>query len=456
MPYNIKTVVLASALLCAITAIAQPKLPDHVFYQKLANGLEVLVLEDHTIPFSTIQIACKNGSFTEDSAYNGLSHLYEHMFFKSNKEYKSTDAYMAAISNLNINFNGTTREENVLYYFTLPQENTIKGLEFMNAAIRYPSFKKADMLKENEVVDAEFQRNESNPYFVLIDTLDHMLWGTNYSRKNVGGSHQVILGATPEKMETIKNKFYYPNNCLLIVAGDVDHTLIFPKTERIFGSWKSAGFDPLQKYPVPEIAPLNQSSFATIASAVAQAPLLILRWQGPDMRNDMPGTYAADVFSFIVNQRRSALTQTLQESGLANNVSVSYLSQKYVGPITFMVSPNPNKIKECYQAMLQQINLWDDDSYITDKQLERAKKALDIDQVLEREEVATYAQLLAFWWASASIDYYTNYRDNLNKVTRQDLKDYVRKYIKNKPYCAGLIVPKNSNLTADPNLYFTK
>jgi len=450
-----KTLLICFANLLFATAFAQPKLPDHVFYQKLANGLEVLVLEDHTIPFSTIEIACKNGSFTEDKDYNGLSHLYEHMFFKSNKEYRSQEAYMQAIDDLDMSFNGRTQEENVIYYFTLPKENTAKGLEFMNAAIRYPSFKKSDMVKENPIVDAEFQRHESSPYYVLIDTLNHLLWGDNYSRKNIIGNHDIILSATPEKMEVIKNKFYYPNNCLLIIAGDVDHTEMLPAAERIFGSWPASKFDPATKYPVPEFAPLQKNKMAVIESPLAASPLLILRWQGPDMRNDIKATYTADVFSYILNQRLSKLSKALQETGLATDVIINYYSQKYVGPITFSVSPNPGKIKECYQAMQKEMAQWDDDSYITDKQIERAKKILYISQVEEREEVETYVHLLSFWWACASIEYYTFYRDNLNKVTRQDIKEYVQKYIKGKPYCAGLMVPQGANFSTDPNFYFS-
>lgn len=363
---------------------------------------------------------------------------------------------MIAMDKLDMTYNGRTQEENVTYYFTLPKENTIKGLEFMNSAIRYPLFKKEDMLQENPIVDAEFQRHESSPYYVLIDTINHLLWGKNYSRKNIIGNHQVILSATPEKMETIKNKFYYPNNCLLIVAGDVDHTNIFPQVERIFGSWKSSGFDIEKRYPVPEIEPLNNNKLVVLESQLAQSPLLILRWHGPDMRNDIKATYTADVFSYILNQRMSRLTQTLQETGLANNIQINYYSQKFVGPITFSVSPNPSRIKECYQAMQKEIEQWDDDSYITDKQLERAKRILYITQVEDREEVERYVHLLSFWWACASTEYYTFYKENLDKVTRQDIKDYVRKYIKGKPFCAGLIIPRGSNLSTDPNYYFSK
>jgi zinc protease len=446
----------AFACLLFVNAFAQPKVPEHVFYQKLPNGLEVMVLEDHTIPFTTIEIACKNGSFTEDNEYNGLSHLYEHMFFKSNKEYKSQEDFLKATDKLDMVFNGETREEVVTYYCTVPKQNTVKGLEFMNTAIRYPRFKKADMLDENPIVDAEFQRQESSPYYVLIDTLNHLLWGNNYSRKNIIGNHQVILSATPEKMEIIKNKFYYPNNCLLIVAGDVDHTELFAKIENIYGSWKSSTFDIEKTYPIPEFEPLKTNSRAVISSELADAPLLILRWQGPDMRNDIQGTYTADVFSYILNQRRSKLTQALQETGLANDIQINYYSQKYVGPITFSVSPNPGKIKECYQAMMKEIELWDKDDYITDQQLERAKKILYISQVEEREEVERYVHLLSFWWACATTDYYTFYRENMAKVTRSDIKKYVQTYIKGKFFCTGLIIPKGSNLPTNPDFYFSK
>ena len=451
-----KILLQAFVFLLFLKSFSQPKVPDHVFYQKLENGLEVMVLEDHTIPFSTIQIACKNGSFTEDNEYNGLSHLYEHMFFKSNKEYKSQEDFLKATDKLDMSYNGQTLEENVTYYFTLPKQNTVKGLEFMNAAIRYPKFKKSDMLAENPIVDAEFQRHESSPYFVLIDTINHLLWGNNYSRKNIIGNHDVILSATPEKMEIIKNKFYYPNNCLLIVAGDVEHTEIFSKVEKIYGSWKSSTFDPAKEFPIPEIEPLKKNSHVVIESTLAESPLLIIRWQGPDMRNDIQGTYTADVFSYILNQRRSKLTQALQETGLANDIQINYYSQKYVGPITFSVSPNPDKIKECYQAMQKEIEQWDNDNYISDKQLERAKKILYITQVEEREEVERYVHLISFWWACASTDYYTFYRENMDKVTPVDIKNYVRKYIKGRFSCTGLIIPKGSNLSTDPNFYFSK
>ena len=64
-----------------------------MFLRKLPNGLEVLVIEDNSVPLATVMITCKNGSFTETPKFNGLSHLYEHMFFKADKDYPTPNRF---------------------------------------------------------------------------------------------------------------------------------------------------------------------------------------------------------------------------------------------------------------------------------------------------------------------------------------------------------------------------
>ena len=71
-------------VLCAgisIASWAQPRLPKDYYWQKFDNGLEVVVIENHKVPLATIEIAVKNGAYTEGPEYSGLSHLFEHMFF---------------------------------------------------------------------------------------------------------------------------------------------------------------------------------------------------------------------------------------------------------------------------------------------------------------------------------------------------------------------------------------
>ncbi len=441
-------------VMSCISVFSQKKIADNMYFKKLPNGLEILVVTDNTVPLATIEMACRNGSFTESDDYNGLSHLYEHLFFKANKDYPNFESFTKRSNELEITSNANTREEVVNYYFTLPSANLKPGLKFMNSAIRYPIFIKEDMAMENEIVNAEFTRQESSPIFPLIDADKKHMWGDNYSRKNVIGNHDVILSATPSKMDSIKNKYYWPNNSVLVIAGDVNVNEAFKSAEEIFGSWKASPFDPFKKWPIPEFKPLTKNDYYIIESTTMPVPYMLFSWHGPDTRNDIPATYAADVFSFIVNQNGSKLKKALINSGLAQEASVNYYTQKYTGPISFMVSPNPAKIKECYEEVLKQIALWDEDDYLSEVQIERAKRLLSISQVERREVTPDYAHLLSFWWASASVDYYTHYEENLNKITRADLLNYVRKYIKGKPFCAGMIINKNSVDAVKPQEFF--
>jgi zinc protease len=437
-----KTVVFLAALIVSLVMTAQNNLPSNMFLTKLGNGLEVLVLEDNSVPLATVEIAVKNGSFTEDPEYNGLSHLFEHMFFKANKDIPSQEKYLDRIHELGIVFNGTTNTERVNYFFTLGSREVNEGMKFLNSAIRYPLFLKEEMKKENPVVDGEFQRTESSPFWPLQDKYNHKMWGRYYSRKNIIGDHNVILNCTPEKMQTIKDKYYYPNNSLLVVAGAVNHESIFKQAQDIFGDWKPGGFDSFRKWPIPEFDPLNPADSLNfvVTSPNAQVPVLQMGWFGPDTRNDVKNTVVADVFSYILSQKTSKFQKALVESGYALDAGISYYTQKYVGPISIFMVPNPAKFKESFKALQQQTDLFDTDDYFTDEQIETAKLKLANQDKYSREVTSDYTHTLSFWWCTASLDYYFNYINEINKVTRQDLKNYVDKYIKGKPCVKGLLL----------------
>jgi len=434
--------------------LAAQQLSDNMFLKKLPNGLDVLVIEDNTVPLATIMITSKNGAYTETPQFNGLSHLYEHMFFKANKDYANQEEFMDRVSELGMEFNGSTSYENVNYYFTLPKYNLKDGLKFMNSAIRFPKFDADEMARENVVVDNEFQRHESGPGFALNNAMEHHLWGDLYSRKNPVGDHNVIRSATPAMMDSIKNKYYYPNNCLLTVAGDVKHDDIFKQTEAIYGSWQPSGFDPFKKWPIPEFKPLTKTDYFIVESALAKVPMIEIDWLGPDTRNDIPATYAADVFSYILDQNASKLNRALVQSGLASNISIGYLTLQHVGPITLSIIPNPDKIKECMAEVKRQVAQWDADDYLTDEQIETAKVKLEVKKAREEEVTTDFVQVISFWWSAASLDYFTGYAPALQKVKKADLQTYVRKYIKNKPYAAGLLIDPELKAKIKPEEFF--
>jgi zinc protease len=199
---------------------------------------------------------------------------------------------------------------------------------------------------------------------------------------------------------------------------------------------------------------LQKTDYFIVQSENAKVPMIMINWMGPDTRNDIKATYAADVFSYILSQNSSKLSQALTESGLALQVGFNYSTQKHVGPVTLTVIPNPAKVKECFEEVKKQISMMDRDDYFTDAQLATAKRQLEISDVRGKEITSDYVHIVSFWWCSATLDYYFNYIDNLKKVSKADIQQYVRKYIKDKPYAAGLLVSPQMKQQLHPEAFF--
>ncbi len=435
------------ALLTVYSGIAyanndgKSKLPSNFFLKTLDNGLEILVIEDPSVPLATIEFCVRNGAYTEAPEYDGLSHLYEHMFFKANEDYPSQEAFMDRIAELGAVFNGTTSVARVNYYITLGSSNVIDGLEFMNSAIQKPLFLKEEMEKENLVVDGEFERNEANPFFFLRDEMDRQLWGDLYSRKNTIGDHDIIKTATPEKMYEIQKKYYHPNNTLIAVAGDVDHKKIFGEVERIMGSWENSGFDPHEKYPIPEFTPLKASSNFVVENANTRVPIFMRCWHGPDTRGEARKfTYVADLFSKMLAQKTSKFQQNLVDNGLALQVNEYYYTNLITGPINIIMVPNPANVEEALKALDAEIAKWNDPDYFTEEQLETAKKLIAIDESYSKEKTSEFVHTCTFWWGTADIDYAVNYVDAVKQVSLKDIQEYVNTYIIDKPNRTGILV----------------
>ncbi|HTK37727.1 MAG TPA: pitrilysin family protein [Pyrinomonadaceae bacterium] len=459
--------------------------PVPVFNKTLSNGLEVIVYPDSGVPLVTVELAVRNGSFTEPPELNGLSHLYEHMFFKTNEavrllqcEYLASSGgsnpvcgdalrlkpkigdvkYLNNIDSLGITFNGTTREEVVDYYFTTTSPYLSTAMRVINDSVRYPLFDETEFEQEKKVVIGEIDRNESNPYFYLNREMMDKLFYKYPTRKNPLGTRESVESATTDKMRMIESRYYVPNNSALVVAGDVKPEEVFQKAEELMGSWERRPEDPFKEFPLVEHPPLPKSSAVVIEKNTGedqqsneQNVFIQLGWQGPSIGKDDKSTYAADVFSYILTQPDSRFQRKLVDSGLASAVSIGYYTQRNVGPITIFLITTPDKAKAALKALYEEIAQFGSPNYFTNEELESSKTTLEANDLYDREKPSEYAHTLSFWWSSTGIDYFRGYQKNLNATSHADVDAYVNKYIIGKPHVGIAILSpdakKQANLT---------
>ena len=421
-------------------ALAQADLP--IRDTTLANGLQVIVVENHAVPLVTVELDVKNGGYTQTPEYEGLAHLYEHMFFKANRTIPSQERYLQRLRQLGASWNGTTSEERVNYFITVGVDSIRPAMQFMEDAIRYPLFLQDELVHERPVVTGEFDRAEANPYFHLDRGIDTLLWTpAYYSRKNVIGDRRMILGTPQEKMREIQNRYYVPNNTALILAGDVTPADGFRRAVEVFGDWPRGG-DPFAT-PIPEPPPLTKRQAAIVTQPV-KAATVIIRWQGPSVTRDPAATYAADVLSTILNKRTSRFNKRLVDSGLAFGTNINYYTLSHVGPITVFLQTTPEKVLDAERAALEEVSKFADSTYVSQQELTDAQKELGIQTLYEREQSTNWAHTVGFWWTVAGLDYYRDYVPNMQRVTRGDLARYAQTYLQGKPYVVGALMSPES------------
>jgi zinc protease len=434
----------------------------------LPNGLEVIVLQDPSVPIVTVELAVRNGSFTESPEFHGLSHLYEHMFFKPNIAVQLHSCEQASgrfavaanpicarafslrtkigdtsyLNNSNLSFrNGTTREEIVNYFYHVNSPQLSTAIRFINDSVRYPSLDEKEFEDEKRVVIGEIDRHEANPYGYLDLTMKQKLFFKYPTRKDPKGTRESIATSTIEKMRTIQSRYYVPNNSALIVTGDAKPDEVFRLAEQIMGSWERRPVDPFKEFPLVEHPPLPRSEAVIIEKSgdiddggaeQGHNVLLSLGWHGPSIGKDDAATYAADVFSYILSQPNSRFQRKMVDSGLTASAGIGYYTQRNVGPINLMMVTRPENAKKALAAVYKEIGDFARPDYFTDEELESAKTILESNDLFEREKSSEYAHTLGFWWSSTGIDYFRTYHAKLRAVTRDDINRYIKTYIQGK------------------------
>lgn len=412
---------------------------EKVIHQKtLANGLQVIVVENHGVPLATVEIDVKNGAFTQTPEYEGLAHMYEHMFFKSNADYPEPEQFVQHAADLGAIFNGSTREEVVNYYLTVPADSVAAGLRFLASAFRAPLFRPDELERERQVVLGEYDRQESSPFFRFTQEMDHHLWRSAFSRKNTIGNRDVILHVTPEQMREIEHRYYVPNNAALIVAGDVQPDSIFALADQTFGGIPR-GADPFVANPIPDVPPLEHDD-AVIVEEPVSTVFVMEQWLGPSVGKDPEATYAADVFSDVMNQDGSTLQHRLVDSGLWHSIVVNYYTLNHTGPITISGETTPGKLRAALAALNAEIAKFDTPGYFSAADVALQKQQRVVGTALGLERALGFAHQLGFWWSVAGLDYYLGYVDNMARQTPDDLRRYVRTYIAGKPHVTGVLI----------------
>jgi len=411
---------------------------DGLSAEVIDNGLTVMVYEDHTAPVATVCVAVRTGATCETPLTNGLAHFYEHMFFKGNESVPDQEAYSRRMRELGIVRNGVTSDEAVRYYFTLPSDRLEEGMDFMYSAIATPLFDPDEMEREREVILNEYQRNTTHPYWNLWKAREQVLYPCAPWRANTIGSPEVISSACPEVMRDFQRRYYTPENCALIVAGDVSPRQVLGLADEVFGRWEATG---ASDYDSLEVCIGLQSDTTVYVEGPEGIAYVSVVYAGPPIQEDEEATYAADVWGTFLGRRSGRFYRRLVTEGPFLDVSGSYYTQRYGPAVSFGGPVEPGREEEAAQLLRAEIDSLCSPEYYTAEGLETARRIMRRERLLKAEVARDIAvETLAFWWVVAGdIDYFRGYLDSVSEVDLEDVVDFLNRYVCSSPSATFLL-----------------
>jgi len=222
----------------AATTSAKLAIPD-IPYTKfvLANGLTVLVHEDHKAPIVAVNTWYHVGSKNEKAGKTGFAHLFEHLMFSGSENFNYT--YINAMERIGAsNLNGTTNSDRTNYFENVPTSMLDYVLfaesDRMGHLLGVLDQKKLDL--QRGVVQNEKRQGENQPYGVTRQLLAENTYpvGHPYSWTTIGSMADLDAASLTDVQEWFKT-YYGPNNVTVVIAGDITPELARQKVEKYYG-----------------------------------------------------------------------------------------------------------------------------------------------------------------------------------------------------------------------------
>ncbi len=442
------TLLLLSLVLFVLPIVTQETSVNDVYHYTLENGLELFIAENSNVPLAYIELAVKGGGISQTEETVGLFHLYEHMIFKGNSKYPTAAAVQKAINDMGVpSWNGSTGNEYVNYFFTVPSDLTYEGLEFWSYAVREPLLDEKEFENEKKVVVAELEGGYSEPSRIFYNALYKNAFPETPWQFDPGGTIERVQNSTLAELVNMKETYYIPNNTALFVGGDVEHTEVLKMVDEIYGNWEKA-LDPWENkdYLVDNEPFENQAYFVhanpQVSPTLAQVSVF---YRGPDAELDKESTYVADVYLTTASNPESTFVKTITENNELGIPSSDYFgtsfgTSRHGSFISFsaaMLSPTANIVDRTllFTDIIQNniaTNIVTNTNYFSEKEYKSAIQRLKDSQIYERETPQGLLSTLRFFWTAADSKYYFDYLENLEKVTAKDVSTLFETYVLDK------------------------
>lgn len=437
--------VLTSALLLSaeFVSLAQARVFDPETFT-LANGLQVVVIENHRAPIVTHMIWYKVGAADESVGESGNAHFLEHLMFKGTKTLAPGE-FSEIIARNGGQENAFTSYDYTGYYQTVARDR-------LDIVMRYEADRMANLvltdavvLPERDVVLEERRsRVDNEPGSQLRETMQAALYLNHPYRLPVIGWENEIRNLSTETALAFYRRWYAPNNAVLVVAGDVNADEVRQLAEKYYGQVPAKAVPDRRR---PAEPPQYAARRVTLKSAQVRQPSLSISYLAPG--HNSPGgehAYALQILDRILGGgATSRLYRSLVvEQGLAAGTGSSYSATAYdLSSFNFYASPRPgvamDKLEEALRAELSRVIR----DGVTEAEVALAKRQLQASAIFARDSLSAAPNIFGRALTSGrSVEDVEAWPDRIGAVTVEQINAATRAVLRDEQSVTGLLLPK--------------
>jgi len=395
-----------------------------LYITRLNNGLTITVKEVPNLPLVTIQFWTKVGSRNENDQNRGIAHIFEHIWFKGTptQPVGSFDKRVAASGGY---ANAMTGQDFTAFYVMIPSENFEEVLALMADLFRNQLFDEKEIAKEKEVILEEQNIVLNDPMMLTDHKFAQLLFKKHPYRHPILGYKDTIKGNMPDAIREFYKTWYVPNNMNLIVVGDVSKERVVKAAQKLLGDIKPKE---LPETNIPEEPEQKQMRYKVetkkgIENTYAAIGFRICNFRSPDW-------YAMRVLVQILDGSENSRIQRelVQEKHVVSSSQTFFVPLLDYGAIETLIVVQPKKENEAAQAVLDEFNRFKEE-YVSDEELDSAKKQLQAGYALQQEEIAMQGVDIGRWWTAGNFEKQPQYIEDIFKVTKEDIMKAAKKYL---------------------------
>ena len=409
-------------------------------YQLKSNGLKVLMLQDSSTPVATFMVTYHVGSRNEAIGYTGSTHLLEHLMFKGSRNYNKEKgtAIWDELQNIGAQINATTWNDRTNYFEVVPSQYLEKAISIEADRMRYSFLRDEDRQPEMTVVRNEYERGENSPF----DVLDKNIWATAYQahpyHHSTIGWRSDIENVSTERLKDFYNIYYWPNNATATVIGDfnVDSTLSL--IEKYFGEHSKS------EHEIPKVyteEPQQEGPRRIVVKRTGQAGITAVAHKTPHgLHNDIHAIHLLG--KILCDGKSSRLYQKIVDQGLATSLFMYDFPFKDNGLFITYAFLTPEVSNQKVEEII--LDEYNDiiNNGVDQEELNRAIAKTRATVAFSRDGSYAVASALNEAIAIGDWDFYTNFLDNIEAVSTENIQLAAKQYLVEDQSTVGWFIPK--------------